>query len=125
MQRAILVILLGLTLVALAVVLAGSDAMVAGMTIAKEGRIAQDMNSDRQPDYWETWSHGQLLQIEQDTNGDGRVDSITQLRNERPIRNEADTNYDGRIDFRETWNADGSHQVQVERNGRWEQAPVR
>ncbi len=125
MQRNVLGLLLLLTLAALAVVLMGSDALVGKLLVQKNGRIARDMNYDQRIDYWETWSHGVLLMIEQDTNGDGRVDTITRFRNNKPYEVDADTNYDGRFDYRETWGPHGQHRVEIEKNGKWETAPVR
>jgi len=124
MQKTILGILLLLTLLALAVALMGSDRLVEGMVIHKNGRIARDMNYDHRPDYVETWSHGELVKIEQDSDADGRYESTTYLRNNEPYRLEIDTNHDGRLDYRETWGAGGAHRTEVERNGRWETVPA-
>jgi len=120
MQKVVLIILLALTLAAIASVAFGSNWLLQKLTIEKNGTLLQDMNRDGRPDYRETWNHGNLISIEQDSNHDGRFDALTLFNNGEAYATQFDTNYDGRYDYRETWNSNGGHKVEVWRNGHFE-----
>jgi len=126
MQKTILVILLILTLVSIVSVVAGSDVLFNSLAVIKDGVIVQDLDRDGTVDIRETWDRGDLTLVEQDTNGDGAFDALTRFRDGEITQTEYDLDFDGQFDFRESWQRDGRHLLEVFRDGSYEtvEAPL-
>lgn len=119
MQKAILAILLLLTILSIASVLMGSSFLERSFSVVKNGLITQDMNSDGRIDYRETWIDGELLKMEQDTNHDGHFDATNYFSQGVAERAEYDTDHDGQIDYREIWDSQGKQHISVLIDGRF------
>ena len=120
MQKAVLIVLLALTLAGIASLLWGSNFLVYALSFEKNGKISFDLNGDGRTDHVEIWAAGELVAVEQDVNGDGLLDTKATFIGDKLIRSEFDTDFDGQFDYRERVNNRGEHIAEVFRDGKYQ-----
>ena len=77
--------------------------------------ITLDGNRDDEPDYWEYWENGNLVQSQWDLNYDGRVDFINKFQNNEVWELLQDADFDGYFEYRERW-VDGRYISEIDEN---------
>jgi hypothetical protein len=77
-----------------------------------------DHSKDCQPDHWEYYRDGALLQVEVDRNDDGHVDEWAFYESGKAVWTEFDTDGDSKANQREFYNLQGQmERIKVDRDG--------